>query len=696
MRALGAVVLAAVAAAGAAARPQALPQQLGQVDLALQANAAVRGALAGDEAGDAVAAAGDVNGDGRADLVVGAPGADANGRTTSGSAFVVFGPESPGEVDLATLGARGLRLDGAAAGDRTGSAVAGVGDVNGDGRADVLVGAQAADPSGRSNAGSAFVVFGTGAGGTVDLAALGEQGFRIDGASPGDRAGWAAGAAGDVNGDGLADVLVGAPFADNNLRPSSGSVYVVFGRRTTAPVDLATLGEQGFRIDGGAAQDFVGEALGPAGDLNQDGRGDVLVGATFADPDGRVLAGSAYVVFGKATLESVDLAALGPQGFRIDGAAPGDGAGAAVAAGDLDGDRRPDLLVGAVFADAAGRQGSGSAYVLFNPRADLDLAALGEQGFRIAGAAPLDFAGGALAGPGDVNGDGRADVLVGAAGADAAGRADAGAAYVVFGKEAREPVDLATLGERGFRIDGGAPRDSAGVSVAAPGDVNGDGRADVLVGAPGADHAGRTGAGSAYVVYGFGAPELAYAPVVARAGRPFGPRPPALVRRTGPARFSVSPLLPTGLRLDARTGAVTGTPLTYAPRATHTVRMTDLAGTVRALLTVTVTDARAPRLTLAGPRVQDVRRHRTVVVRASCDEPCVLRATGRARVLGTAQVIALRSVRARLDAAGATLLRLPLARALPAGARARATVTVRAVDRAGNASAATRTLRLRG
>jgi hypothetical protein len=697
---LALVPLACLAVGGASARPLALPQQLGHVELASQANVVIEGAGASDGAGDSVAGAGDVNGDGLDDVVVGAPGARNNGRTNSGSAYVVFGRETPGEVDLAALGAGGFRIDGAAVNDRAGYAVAGVGDMNGDGRADVLVGAHAADPGGRSNAGSAYVVYGKPTAAPVDLAALGSQGFRIDGATPTERAGWAVAAAGDANGDGRPDVLVGAAFADNNGRQSSGSAYVVFGRATTTTVDLAALGDQGFRIDGAAPQDFTAEAIAEAGDLNGDGLGDVLVGATFADPSGRPNAGSAYVVYGKRTAEPVDLARLGSQGFRIDGAAPGDGAGAAVAAGDLDADGRTDLVVGSVFADANGRQGSGSAHVVLAPQTRVDLAAVGDDVLRIDGAAPLDFAGGSLAAPGDVNGDARADLLLGAVLADGEDT-DSGSAYVVQLTGSTAAVDLAALGGRGFRMDGAGVGDRAGESVSAAGDVNGDGRPDVLVGAPQSAAAGRVGSGSAYVVYGFGAPELRYAPLVATAGRALKPRGPTLLRRTGPARFSISDRLPAGLRFDRATGFVSGTPVTFARRTVYTVTLRDLTGSIRAPLAISVRDTRPPALALSGPLVQRPLRTGTVAVRALCNEPCRLSASGR--IVDSGARIPLRRARVPLEKAGRVTLELELSRSarrrlaglLEEGGQARAVVTVRAVDGAGNARVAGRRIALR-
>ena len=204
--------------------------------------------------------AGDVNGDGYADLIVGAYGADNNGRADSGSAYVLFGKASGfANIDLASLGASdGYRIDGAVGSDRCGYSVSTAGDVNGDGYADLIVGAYCADNNGRSSSGSAYVLFGKASGfANIDLASLGaSDGYRIDGAVAGDQCGHSVSTAGDVNGDGYADLIVGAYGADNNGRADSGSAYVLFGKASGfANIDLASLGaSDGYRIDGAASE----------------------------------------------------------------------------------------------------------------------------------------------------------------------------------------------------------------------------------------------------------------------------------------------------------------------------------------------------------------------------------------------------------------------------------------------------------
>jgi len=355
--------------------------QAGQVVLFNGADGTIRYALSGQAAGDyfgrALAGAGDVDGDGRPDLIVGAPGASVT-AAQAGRVRVI-------------RGADGLTLhvfDGARAGDALGTAVAGAGDVNGDGYADVIVGSPGAD----SSRGLAQVFSG------FNGAVL----HTLTGTDAGDRLGAAVAGAGDVDGDGYDDVAVGVP-GSAEAGPGAGIVRV----------DSGATGAEIRRLPGPEPYGSFGASVAGVGDLDGDGRPDLAVGTPnysgLAPNAGRV------DVFGGAdgaTLRTWSGAATQDQfGFSLG------------AAGDVNGDGRPDVIVGIIGADAGGAS-AGQAQVL----SGADGAVL----VTIDGSAAYDGLGRAVAGAGDVDGDGRADVVAGAPGGDGAGT-DAGEARVVLG-----------------------------------------------------------------------------------------------------------------------------------------------------------------------------------------------------------------------------------------------------------------------
>ncbi|KAJ1386763.1 hypothetical protein B484DRAFT_440242, partial [Ochromonadaceae sp. CCMP2298] len=240
----------------------------------------VQGAVSNDRLGRSVSAAGDVNNDGIADVIVGAPQYSSGGRSSAGAAFVIFG-NSSGLVDLDLLGfvsgTRGFIIQGATAGGLLGQSVSGAGDVNGDGNDDVIVSAPYAPPEGRTVAGAVYVIWGKGEGfATLDLLGFvsgDSTGFIIQGAMAGDNLGWSVGAAGDVNNDGYADVIVGAPRADPEGRSSAGAVYVILGKgEGFATVDLLGFvsGTRGFIIQGAKVNHYLGYSVSGAGDVNGD------------------------------------------------------------------------------------------------------------------------------------------------------------------------------------------------------------------------------------------------------------------------------------------------------------------------------------------------------------------------------------------------------------------------------------------
>jgi hypothetical protein len=478
-----------------------------------------------DGAGASVSSAGDVNRDGYVDLIVGAPGADPGGKSFAGETYVVFGKAGGigASFDLATLdGTNGFKIVGESGFDYSGSSVSAAGDINGDGFADLIVGAKANDPQAVIGAGAAYIIYGKKTfvstptpGFSIELAS--SSNTKIAGGAAQDLVGFSVRAAGDVNRDGRADLIIGAPSTAN----FTGASYVVFGKTggLGANFNLATLnGVNGFRIDGEAVDDHFGSSVAGAGDINGDGFADLIIGAYDASTNGNDYSGAAYVIFGKRSGFTATLALSslnGTNGFKINGEAADDYAGWSVSgAGDVNGDGFGDLVIGASTATRNGHTQGGSAYVVFGKKtgftASLNLSALdGLNGFEIPGHENSAKFGHSVSSAGDLNRDGFADLIIGAPTASPNGDSAAGSAYAIFGKRDgfTATLDLATLdGIDGFRIDGVEAGDQAGFSVAAAGDLNKDGYGDLIVGAFGANPANIDGAGTAYVIYGTALP----------------------------------------------------------------------------------------------------------------------------------------------------------------------------------------------
>ncbi|PXW88259.1 FG-GAP repeat protein [Nitrosomonas sp. Nm84] len=457
-----------------------------------------------DSSGESVSSAGDVNGDGFDDVIIGARYADSTNGYDAGSSYVIFGKGSGFDATLALSslnGLNGFRLDGVATADYSGVSVSSAGDINGDGFDDVIVGALET-----STSNSSYVVFGKAAGFSPILVLSnlnGSDGFRLNNGS-------SVSSAGDVNGDGFDDVIIGALSADPS-GDNSGSSYVVFGKASafSATLDSFSLnGDNGFRLDRVAESDGSGSSVSSAGDVNGDGFDDVIVGAPYADPNGDN-SGSSYVIFGKASgfTATLNLSSLdGNNGFRLNGAAQFDESGYAVSsAGDVNGDGFDDVIVGARYADPNG-ENSGSSYVIFGKAsgfsATLDLSSLnGRNGFRLDGVAKRDFLGATISGAGDFNGDGFDDLMVTTE--ISSPNTSYGGTFIVFGKASGfdAAVTLSDLDSSDFLTLNGLASRGLIDAVSGAGDINGDGFDDVIVGLPAAN-SNEYDSGSSYVIFG--------------------------------------------------------------------------------------------------------------------------------------------------------------------------------------------------
>ncbi len=444
------------------------------------------GESAGDQAGISAARVGDVDGDGVDDVLFGARYNDAGG-TDAGAAYLFYGPVTyTGEVSLANAD---LKLVGNLAGDRAGRTTIGGADLNGDGTADVTIGAPNEDTSGTS-AGAAYVFFGTTLSGFVDptvamssadftvygrdaydylgartsyseltgdatvdllLSVTGDSvsattaggiyvyagpisagsvaisdgtwAARITGETAADQIGLAVGTNGDLNGDGSGDVVVGVPRQDG-ASTDAGATYLVSGP-LSGTIGLTAADA---KINGDSTGDKLGSAVSMAGDQNADGYDDFYTTAPFDDTTASN-AGSVYLVYGAATLSSLDASAISSVASAfVRGKETSGQVGSSVAGdGDHDGDGTFDLLTG---ANNDGPSAEGATYLYLGPVSGT--LAWTDADYSFSGATAYDHTGSFVSYGGDLRSLGRDALIIGGPEADFGSSADSGKVYVVF------------------------------------------------------------------------------------------------------------------------------------------------------------------------------------------------------------------------------------------------------------------------
>jgi hypothetical protein len=534
------------------------------VDLSLnEQDMVVRGEFAHATLGE-VSILGDFNNDGYEDLLIGAPASNPEGRKFAGAAYVIMGgPSRPSEINLAATRA-GLSVYGANPGDILGHSVA-VGDVNGDGINDIIIGADRVNhPNNLElvNLGAVYVFLGRQGGDffNQNVQEPDQADVIIYGEFNDGRFGRAV-TAGDVTGNGIDDLVIGSYLALPGGRNRAGAVYVFQGSNSWTTnqqtvIDLANGQQANLAVYGhqGSAADITtlstaetkvmhplleeefyilqtgfGDRLGRSvavGNVNGNGPQDIVAGAYGADVDGRSDAGKTYVIYGSTQYQTagnvIDLGTGGQANVTINGIAAQDRAGFYVAAGNYNNNQYGDIMIGAYQAEGE----RGQVYLIHGRAQDempSDINLATQATVTINGAAPGDRLGRALSFA-DISGDGTDDLLIGASRATPNGRLGAGIAYVIYADQTLPgTIHLSQEGSANIRVLGAASGifegedacdasierevlagncpDELGRAIAA-GDFNGDGRLEVVVGALFSNNGEMYNAGAVYIISG--------------------------------------------------------------------------------------------------------------------------------------------------------------------------------------------------
>ncbi len=412
---------------------------------------------------------GDVDSDGKNDVVISAQNADFNSRSNSGSVYVLYNTliddytGTGNTLDVITTTNYNLRYDGAVTNNAFGTGGHKIADLDNDGKNDLVLAAATADFNSRGNSGSVYIIYNTliddyaGTGNNIDLNTATNYNIRFDGEVATDNLGADHGAVGDFDNDGKNDLVIGCQICNPSSKTDAGSVYLFFNTLlddyagTGNTVNLATSTNYSARWEGAAASDKL-FATGEAGDIDNDQRDDLVIGAYQSSFNSRSASGSLFIIpntiistYAGTTANQLNVATTSNYRLRIDGATAGDHLSSSMSyIQDLTQDGRNELIAFADNAAFHGRTTGGSGYIIDNATINqytgtgstLDLNNPSNFSTRFDGANALDSLGTPIMfKTGDLNNDGLQDIIMAAhdGGARTEGRGT-GYMYIIYGR----------------------------------------------------------------------------------------------------------------------------------------------------------------------------------------------------------------------------------------------------------------------